>query len=206
MKAPLIFSCFSRLSCLAVILIMGLGLVGCSDDDTTPVGPPPEPPANPVGAIQIYSDSGGSSCSIAGNPTGFETVYLFHTGHQGVTGSQFRIETGSTGFAWIADQLQGRTLSIGSTNVGASFAYGFCISGDYNFAAVTYQCNGNAMPCSQLEVVAQSIEGVINAVSCGDVKSAASGSVLTVNCANPGTCTPLTSSQSTWDRVQALND
>ncbi|MCH7548941.1 MAG: hypothetical protein IH969_05290 [Candidatus Krumholzibacteriota bacterium] len=196
MEPRLFFPRASRLCCLAAtLIIMGLGLVGCSDDEATTVGPAPPLPANPVGTIQIYSDAGGTSCSIADNPTGLETVYLFHSDHQGVTASQFTIDTGGTGFVWIADQGQDRTLTIGNTSIGASFAYGMCIGTDYHFASVTYQCNGTANLCSVLRIVPDSFTGEINAVSCGNNNSSANSN-----------CAPIAASQSTWARVGALNE
>ncbi|MCH7548167.1 MAG: hypothetical protein IH969_01295 [Candidatus Krumholzibacteriota bacterium] len=167
--------------------------------------------AQGVGAIMLHSDALATSCNITQNPSGLVTVYVFHSFHNGVIASQFKIEDNGADFVWIADELQqSGTLNIGTTNVGGTFAYGECITTNFNFVNVLYDAQGTADFCSSLEIVPApgAITGTIDAVDCSlpfPVVSVAGGSTLTVNCPDEGQCGGVVPVESTtWGRVKAL--
>jgi len=165
--------------------------------------------AQGVGAIMLHSDSSGTSCNITGNPMGLVWVYVFHSFHNGVTASRFMIQDNGTGLVWILDELQhGGTLAIDNTNIGGSFAYGECVTTDFNFVNVLYTGQGTADICSSLEVVPdpKGPWGTIDAVTCSPKELfTADSSTLTVNCPNEDRCEGVLPVESTtWGQIKAL--
>ena len=167
--------------------------------------------AQGVGAIMLHSDALATSCNITQNPSGLVTVYVFHSFHNGVIASQFKIEDNGADFVWIADELQqSGTLNIGTTNVGGTFAYGECITTNFNFVNVLYDTFGSSAKCSNLTVVPDpnEIDGILAAADCSSpfpLKLVADGSELTVRCPDEVQCGRVVPVESTtWGRVKAL--
>ena len=156
--------------------------------------------AQGVGAIVLCRGENTSICDFSGNPSGaVETVHVFHSFHGGVTASNFKIQDIGTNWTWIVDQPQGGTTIVGNTRDGGLFAYGGCITTEFNFVNVLYATAGTAGPCSSLEVVPNpaSLTGTIEGVNCDDIKLVADGSRVFVNCTVPV-------EETTWGAVKAL--
>jgi hypothetical protein len=164
--------------------------------------------AQNVGAVMLHSDALATSCNITGNPSTGVTVYVYHSFHNGVTLSNFKIEDKGANFTHLADVSQAGTLIIGTADVGASYAYPFCAASDHHFVRVLYNGTGTAGVCSSLEVVPSplALSGTIEGVTCAFVEATADGSNLTVNCPDiPVQCGRIVPVESTnWGKVKAL--
>jgi len=159
------------------------------------------------GAIMLYSDPAGTTCSLGTNPAGTLFIYLYHSFTPGTTASGFRIQQNNTNFIFAADLPQQGTLTVGDSNVGGDYAYGVCRVGPFNFLNVLYSGLGTALPCSFMQIVAKPSAAFIEGVDCDDNLVAVDGSRLTVN--DTGDCDPpcgiiVPVRDSNWGQIKAL--
>jgi len=168
---------------------------------------PDAPAAQGGGSILLYSDPLGTDCFVDDNPAGTIFVYVFHTFHPGATGSQFRIQQNGTNWVFAADLPQSGTLVVGTAETGATYSYGACRTGHYNFLNLLYTATGSAEVCATLWAVADSTaSGTIEATMCDSrIETALGWWPLTVN--SDGSCPcgvePAVESSS-WGRIKAL--
>jgi hypothetical protein len=125
-------------------------------------------PAAAQPTIGLYSDAGGSSCSLSGNTPGLLTTYVVvRPDEYGVRAVQFAAEIPPClGATFVADVVPAGMLVIGSSPTGINVALQSCSFGPVNVLQIMYMRSGDTTPCCEFSLVADPAEGKFVAVSC----------------------------------------
>jgi hypothetical protein len=151
-------------------------------------------PAHPD-EIALYTDTQYSNCKLVDSSPGVVSVYVVHHVSSAATASQFMVEANSGVTLSYVGETSPYSTVIGSSQSGASIAYGACFYSDVLVLTLSYFATGTSTACSYLQVVPdpQSLYGYIEGVDCSSNRLEASGARLVVNSDGTCECGPTTS-------------
>ncbi len=176
------------------------------------IPPPPPPPS--VDKIELFADQGMSTCELSYTAgVLLRSVYMFHTGPDAATGSQFMAPkpTCWTDATWISDNIP--FIYLGSTQSDITIGYSSCLQPPIYLGSINYLVTGPGSSCCPYPVLpapTSPIPGSIAFSDCSpffDLHPADAGQKVMINpnasCPN---CElgPVAVQETTWGRVKAL--
>jgi hypothetical protein len=101
--------------------------------------------AQVAGNIIAYPEANPTTCGVT-DAGGAVEVHLIHSGHDGVTGSEFALDVSDPGWTHLADSWAVGALGLSTT--GVTLIYGSCDLAAVYLGSITYL--GTSAPCSQI--------------------------------------------------------
>jgi len=106
-----------------------------------------------AGFIGVYSDAGGTDCSLADSSTALCSYYVVHSLTSNVRGARFRISSEHLGT--VLPNGRPFTVTVGNAIDGVEIDYGSCmdVTGGLHILTLNYFCQGLTPACARIEVV-----------------------------------------------------
>ncbi len=166
----------------------------------------------PGGAIAVFGDPQGQECYVYDLAPGLLQVYVVHLNHDGMVGSQFKVEVAGDFDATYLGEYPAdpNDVAVGYAFEGIQMGYGVCLPGPIHLLTMSFYVQGRSPKCCAFEVVADP-EGAppgLLAVNCDFELVEAEGGITYVNpdgtcaCMVPGITTPVL--PTTWGKVKSL--
>jgi hypothetical protein len=166
----------------------------------------------PGGTIAVYGDPQGESCYSYDLTPGLLQVYVIHLNHDGMTGSQFKVEIdGKFDAVYLGEfPADPNDVTAGYAYEGIMMAYGTCMGSPTHILTMSFYVQGNSPHCCAFRVVPHPLVDPpgLAAVNCDFDMLEAEGGTTYVNpdgtcaCLVPGVSTPTL--PTTWGKVKSL--